>query len=163
MSAPRRCLSSTKVAVVDLGSVSIFIERSSENLREEGLILAQNLKLIAKQTQETDVSDDAEMKAMQEITKLTYGLITSGEAGIAGKVIMNVNKLEDKKIREMYLTLLCSLHLTDYLTRNEVFMIAACKQPNIMLTKEGLRFVKISDLGVGAVFGEQALVDDKAR
>jgi hypothetical protein len=32
-----------------------------------------------------------------------------------------------------------------------------------MLTKDGLKFLRIADLDVGAVFGEQALAEDKAR
>lgn len=82
---------------------------------------------------------------------------------MAIKIIRKLDQLEDPAIRRLYLVLFGSAHLISGWDARDFYLMAACKDINSVLSAESLRFLKISDLSVGTVFGEQALAEDRAR
>lgn len=71
--------------------------------------------------------------------------------------------MEDLELKKYYLVLFSCMQLINNWTSKDFLYLSGCKEPRSILSRDGFRYVPITDLAVGAVFGEQALAEDKAR
>ena len=89
--------------------------------------------------------------------------VTRNDSEVGLRVVKKLNQLEDVNLKKFYLTLFCSLQLVNYWNPKDFLLLHGCKDLKNTLTKEGMKFIRITDLTVGTVFGEQSLAEDKAR